>query len=109
MVTDEINVDTDKKHTDIGFCHTIVKLKDYSDVPIKKCENTCCCCLQFCLLFAVSKMSLFCTEINYSLVSSFNNKYLLKTIKRVSFYLKKYILHFLVQHSMPCGHYSATH
>ena len=36
------------------------------------------CCLQFSLLFAVSKMSLFCTEINYSSVSSFVNKYLLK-------------------------------
>ena len=53
------------------------------------CGNRCCCssvcCLQFSLLFAVCKMSLFCTEINYSLMCSFNNNYLFKQINMVSF------------------------
>ena len=57
----------------------------YGSVQSAKIHAAAVWCLQFGLLFAVSKMSLFCTEINYSLVSSFNNKYLLKTIKRVSF------------------------
>ena len=68
---------------------------DYIQRSAKK-HAAAVCCLQFCLLFAVSKMSLFCTEINYSLVSSFNNKYLLKNNQKGFFYLKKYILHFLV-------------
>ena len=37
MARDEINVDTDRKDADIGFYHTMAKLKDYSDVPNQKC------------------------------------------------------------------------
>ena len=66
-------------------CHLAVQTTPMQREPSAKIRAAAVCCLQFCLLFAVSKMSLFCTEINYSLVSSFNNKYLLKTIKRISF------------------------
>ena len=54
-------------------------------VPCAKIDSAAVCCLQFSLLFAVCKMSLFCTEINYSLMCSLNNKYLFKQINMVSF------------------------
>ena len=56
-----------------------------SDETCAKIDAAAVCCLQFSLLFAVCKMSLFCTEINYSLMCSFNNKYLFKQINMVSF------------------------
>ena len=53
--------------------------------PCAEIDAAAVCCLQFSLLFALCKMSLFCTEINYSLMCSFNNKYLFKQINMVSF------------------------